>query len=178
MLAPWKKSYESILIHRKHIKKQRHHLAEKGLYSHSYSVSSSHVRVSELDHQEDRVLKNWRFWTVVLEKALESPLDSKEIKLVNPKGNKSWIFFGRADAETETPIFCPPDMKSRLFEKTPLLGRIKGGKRRGGQRMRWLDGIMDLMDMSLNKLRKIVKYREVCCATVHEVAKSQTRLSN
>ena len=84
MIAFWKESNDKP---RQYIKKQRHHLAEKGLYSHSYSVSSSHVRVSELDHQEDRVLKNWCFWTVMLEKALESPLDSKEIKPVNPKGN-------------------------------------------------------------------------------------------
>ena len=87
-------------------------LADKGPYNQSYGFSSSHVQMWELDHKEGWVPKNWSFWTVGLEKTLESPLDSKEIKQVNPKGNQSWIFIGRADAEAEAPILWQPDMKS------------------------------------------------------------------
>ena len=101
MLAPWKKSYDKP---GQHIKKQRHYFADKGLYNQSYGFSSSHVPMWELDHKESWVLKNWCFWTVVLEKTLESPLDCKEIQQVHPKGNQSWIFFGRTDAEPEAPI--------------------------------------------------------------------------
>ena len=97
-LDPWKKSYDKP---RQHIKKQRHYFADKGLYIQSYSFSSSHVLTWELDHKESWAPKNWRFWTVLLEKTLESPLDCKEIKPVNPKGNQSWIFIGRIDAEAE-----------------------------------------------------------------------------
>ena len=99
----------------------------------------------ELDHKESWVLKNWCFQTSVLEKTLESPLDCKEIKPVHPKGNQSWIFIGRTDAEAETPILWPPDAADSL-EKTLMLGKIEGRRRRGQQRMRWLDGITDSMD--------------------------------
>ena len=114
-LAPRKKSYNQP---RQHIKKQRHHFADKSLYSQSYGFSSSHLWIWELDHEESWVPKNWCFWTVVL-KILDSPLDSKEIKPVNPKGNQPWIFIGRTNAEAEALILGPPDAKSWLIWKDP-----------------------------------------------------------
>ena len=99
------------------IKKQRHYFANKGLSSQSYGFSSGHVWMWKLDHKEGWVPKNWCFWTVVLEKTLESPLNCKEIKPINPKGNQSWIFIGRADTVAEAPILWPSDAKSRLIRK-------------------------------------------------------------
>ena len=120
MLAPRKKSYDQF---RQHIKKQRHYFTNKDPSSQSYGFSSSHVWMSELDHKEGWVLKKWCFWTVVLEKTLESPLDCQEIKPVNPKENQSWIFIGRTDAEAETPILWPPDVKCWLIRKDPDAGK-------------------------------------------------------
>ena len=120
MLAPWKKSYNQP---RQHIKKQRHFFANKVPSSQSYGFSSSHVWIWELDHKEGWALKNWCFWTVVLEKTLESPLDCKEIQPVHPKGNQSWIFIGRTDAEAEVPILWPPDGKNWLIGKDPDAGK-------------------------------------------------------
>ena len=114
MLAPWKKSYDQP---RQHSKKQGHYFANKGPSSQSYDFSSSHVWMWELDHKESLASKNCCFWTVVLEKTLESPLDCKEIQSVNSKGNQTWIFIGRTDAEAEVPILWPPDAKNWLIGK-------------------------------------------------------------
>ena len=115
--CPWKKNYDQP---RQRIKKQRHYFANKGLSSQSYyGSSSSHVWMWEMDYKESWVPKNWCFWTVVLEKTLESPLDCKEIKPVHPKGNQSWIFIGRTDAEADAPVLWPPDVKNWLIGKDP-----------------------------------------------------------
>ena len=115
--------------------------------------ASSHVWIWELDHKEGWVVKNWCFWIVVLEKTLESPLDCKEIKPVNPKGDQSWIFTGRVDVEAEAPILWSPDVKSQLLEKTPMLGKIESWRRRGRQRMRCLNGVINSTDISEQAFR-------------------------
>ena len=134
MLASWRKSYDKP---RQHIKKQRHYLADKDPNSQIYGFSSSHVWMWELNYKECWALKNWCFWTVVLEKTLESPLDYKEIQPVHPKGNQSWIFIGRTDAEAEAPILWPPDAKGQFIGKDLDVGKIEGRKRREWERLRW-----------------------------------------
>ena len=119
-LSPWKKSYDQP---RQHIKKQRHYFANKSSSSQSYGFSSSHIWMWELDCKESWVLKNWCSWTVVLEKTLGSPLDCKEIQPVHPKGNQFWIFIGRIEAEAETPLLWPPDVKNWLTGKDPDAGK-------------------------------------------------------
>ena len=116
MLTPWKESYEQP---GQHIKKQRHYFVNKGPSSQGYGFSSSHVLMWELDYKESLVQKNWWFWTVVLEKTLESPLDCREIQPVHSKGDHSWVFIGKTDVEAETPILWPPDAKSWLIGKDP-----------------------------------------------------------
>ena len=165
MLTPWKKSYDKP---RQHIKKERHYFADKGLSSQSYSFSSSHVWMWELDYKESWALKNWCFWTVVLEKTLQSPLDCIESQPVYPKKNQAWIFIGRTDAEAEAPMFDSPDAKNGLIWKDPDAGKNEGRRRRGLQKMRWLESITNLRDMNLSKLRELVMDRKAWRAVVHE----------
>ena len=136
----------------------------------AYGFSGSHVWMWKLDHKESWALKNWCFWTVVL-KTLETSLDSRENQPVNPKWDQSWIFTGWTDAEAETPIHWSLDLAPFSLEKTMMLGKIEGKKRRGQQRMIRLDGIPDSMDTGLGGLRELVMDRETWCATVHGLAK-------
>ena len=127
-LTPWKESYDQP---KQHIKKQRHYFANKGPSSQGYGFSSGHVWMWELDYKESWAPKNQCFWTVVLKKTLESPLDCKEIQPVYPKGDQSWVFIGRTDVEDETPVLWPPDAKSWLIGKDPDAGKDWGQEEKG-----------------------------------------------
>jgi len=127
-LTPWKESYDQP---RQHIQKQRHYFANKSPSNQGYVFSNGHVWMWELDYKESWVPKNWCFWTVVLEKTLESPLDCKEIQPVHPKGDQSWVFIWRTDFEAETPILGPPNVKSWLIWKDPHAGKNWGQEEKG-----------------------------------------------
>ena len=174
MLDLWKKSYDKP---RQHIKKKKHHFANKGPSSQSFHFSSSHVWMWELDCKESWALKNLCFQIMLLEKTLDSPLDCKEIKLVNPKGNQPWIFIGRTDVEAEAPILWPPGAKSQLIGKDPDAGKDWRREEKGTTEERWLDGITDSMGMSLSRFLELVIDREAWHAVVHGVVKSRTWLS-
>ena len=151
--------------------------------SQSYGFSSGHVPMGELDHK-GWAPKNWCFWIVVIEKNVENPLDCKEIKAVNPKGNQPWTLAERTDTKAEAPILWPPDEKSRLTAKDPDPGKDWGQKEKRATEdemvgwHHWLQLVMPSNSMSLSKLREIVKNREDWRAAVHGVAKNQTQLSN
>ena len=154
-------------------------VADKGPSSQNYGFSSSHVWMWELEHKESWAPKNWCFWTVVLEKTVESPLDCKEIKPVNLKGNKSWIFFGRIDAEAKVQYFGSLMQRANSLEKTLILGKTEDKRRRGKQRMRWLDSITNSVGINQSKLGEIVKDRGAWHVVIYGgVANSQTWLSN
>ena len=163
---------ENYGISNQSIEKQRHHFSDKSPYSQSYVFSSNLIEMSELGHKEDWLLDNWCFRTVVLEKTLESPLACKKIKPVNPKGNQTWIFIGRTDAEADVPILWPCDIRADSMEKTLILGKTEGWRRRGQQRMRLVNGITDSVDRSLSKLRR---WWRIGKPAVHGITKRSQR---
>ena len=174
MLAPWKKSYDRP---RQCIKKQRQHFADKGPYSQSYGFSSSHLWLWELDHKEGWALKSWCFQTVVLEKTLASPLDSKKIKTVNPKGNQPWIFIGETDAEAETPILWPLDAKNWLIGRDPDTCKDWRQKEQGTAEQRLKGHEFEWKAMAPHSSTLAWKIPGMEEAAVHGVARSRTRLS-
>ena len=175
MLYLWKKSYDQP---RQHIKKQRHYFVNKGLSSQSCDFSSGHIWMWELDYEERWAPKNQCFWIMVLEKTIESPLDYKEIQPVHPKGNQSWILMEGLILKLKLQYFGHLIRRADFLEKSLMLRKIEGRRRRRWQRMKLLDEVNDSMDMSLSKLWELMMNREVWCVSVHSVAKSPTWLSD
>ena len=157
------------------LKSQRDYFVNKGASSQSYGFSSSHVWMWELDCEESWPLKNLCFWTVVLKKTLESPLDCKEIQPVHPKGDQSWMFIGRTDVEAATPILWPPDAKNLLIGKDPDAGKDWRQEEKGTAEDVWLNGIIDSVDMSLGELRELVMDREAWRAVLQSMGSQRVR---
>ena len=174
MLAPWKKTYDKP---RQHIKKQRHYFDNKGPSSQNYGFSSSHVWMWELDYKESWALKNWCFWAVVLEKTPESPLDYKESKPIHTKGNQSWIFIGKTDAEAETPILWPPD-SNWLIWKDPDAGKDWRWAEKGTTEDEMVGWHHRLNGHEFEQAPGVGDGQEAWSAAVHAVTKSWTRLSD
>ena len=175
MLVPWKKSYGQP---RQHIKKQTQYFANKGLSGQGYGFSSGHVCMLELDYKESWAPKNWYFWTVVLEKTIENPLDCKEIQPVHRIENQSWILIGRTDVEAESPILWPPDVKNWLIRKDTGAGqdwRQKEKRMTEDETVGWRH---QLSGHEFEQAPGVGVDREAWCAAVHGIAKSWTRLSD